>query len=44
MFEMYAPNGKIVKVDQAQVQILKEAGYSFEKPVVKVEEKKVQVK
>ena len=48
MFEMYSPEGKKCNAVKEQIEILKNAGYTFEKPVVKQEEKKapekVQVK
>lgn len=42
MFVMYSPNGKACNVSKDQVEIMKAAGYTFEK--AKVEEKKVVAK
>lgn len=47
MFEMYSPEGKKCKAAKEQIEILKNAGYTFEKPAHKKDEKepvKVQVK
>lgn len=48
MFVMYREDGKACNVAKEQVEIMKNAGYTFEKPATKqepkVEEKKVQVK
>lgn len=44
MFEMYSPNGKKVSVMKEQIEIMKTAGYTFEKPEEKKAPEKVQVK